>query len=104
MPYDVSTMPSEISFNWDPDTIVGQAMTVEVWRNISAEEKWQWLDEMNSPLNTSVWVTKLLDFECFMTVIVRGSQISAKFIILEEFQRFLRGPVIYGPHVWPRLI
>ena len=103
MSYDVSTMPSEISFNWDPDNIVGRAMTAEVWRNTSSEEKHLWLDELNSPLNTNAWVTKLIDFECFMTVIVRGSQVSAKFIVLEEFQRFLRGPVIYGPHVWARL-
>ena len=103
MSYDVSTMPSEMSFNWDPNSIVGRALTVEVWRNISPEEKYQWLDELNSPLNENAWVTKLIDFECFMTVIIRGSQVSAKFIVLDEFQRFMRGPIILGPHVWPRL-
>ena len=96
-------MPSEVSFNWDPDNIVGRAMTAEAWRNISLEEKHRWLDELNSPLNTNSWVTKLTDFECFMTVIIRGSQVSSKFIFLEDFQRFMRGPIIYGPHVWARL-
>ena len=101
MIYDQTTMPSEEAFNWDPDTIVCKAIIREDWKNVPAHEKNGWLTELHSSLNSNTFVKKLLDFHCFMTVIIRDEQVAAKMIVLENFQRYIQGPILYGPHNWP---
>ena len=101
MIFDQTTMPTEQAFKWDPNSIVGQAIINENWINVPMEEKNRWLTELHSSLNTDTFVSKLLDFDCFMTVIIRDQQVSAKFVMLENFQRFTQGPILYGPLNWP---
>ena len=99
--FDETTQNREESFNWDPRSIVGNAITHEPWRNVSNFEKQSWLVQLNSAHNTNTYVSKLLDLECFLTVILRGEEVLAKFIFLENFQRFNTGPIFCGPLNWP---
>ena len=101
MSFDQTTMPVESTFKWDPQTIVGQAIQNETWKNISQPERLRWLAELNSSYNENTFIVKMLDFECFMAVVIRGQYVGAKMIILEDFQRFLNGPIIEGPYNWP---
>ena len=94
-------MPMDTAFNWDPRTVVGQAITNEPWRNTSTEEKYLWLRQLNSDENTNTFVSKIIDLECFMTVIIRNNTVLSKFIFLDDFQRFVQGPVYMGPYNWP---
>ena len=98
---DETTMAMDTTFNWDPRTVVGHAITTEPWTNHSPEEKMLWLRQLNSDSNTNTFVTKLTDLECFMTVIIRGNTVLSKFIFLENFQRFTQGPTFMGPYNWP---
>ena len=99
--FDVTTMPLDQAVKWDPRTILGQALTVEPWRNHSESEKQHWLSEMNSGRNDDTFVSKLLDFECFILTFIRGPEVFAKFVFLENFQRFVQGPIFEGPYVYP---
>ena len=99
--FDYSTMPLEQAIDWDPNSIAGQAITHEDWKNVQDQEKQQWLAEMNSSKNTDTDVSKLLDFNCFVSVIIRDSKVHAKFIVLSNFDRFTKGPIYFGPYNWP---
>ena len=99
--FDYSTMPMEQAVAWDPTSIAGQAITNEKWKNVPEQEKQSWLMEMNSASNLDTYVSKLLDFDCFVSVVIRGSEVFAKFIVLSDFQRFTEGPIFYGPYNWP---
>ena len=101
MIFDYTTMPLNQAVSWDPNSIVGQAIINEPWRNVPTQEKLAWLSELHSRNNDDTFVSKLMDFECFMTVIVRNHQVSAKFIVLNDFSRFTQGPILYGPYNWP---
>ena len=99
--FDETTMNLEGAVNWDPNTVLGRALTSESWLNISEAEKNEWLNQMNSPTNENTFVSKLLDFRCFLLVIIRGPEVLAKFVHLDNFQRFLEGPIFEGPLNWP---
>ena len=99
--FDMTTQNREESFNWDPQTVVGRAIVNEPWRNVSIFEKQSWLHQLNSGVNDNTYVTKMLDFQCFLTVILRGEEVLAKFIFLDNFQRFIQGPAVSGPLNWP---
>ena len=101
MLFDQTTAPLEQAVNWDRDTVLGQALINEPWRNVSNYEKEVWLAEMNSSANENTFVSKLLDFQCFLLVIIRHDQTLAKFVFLENFQRFTQGPIFEGPYNWP---
>ena len=101
MDFDYTTMPIEAAVKWDPHTIVGKAIQNESWKNISQPERLRWLAELNSSANENTFVVKMIDFNCFMTVVIRDEHVGAKMIILEDFQRFLQGPILYGPYNWP---
>lgn len=101
MIYDYTTMPMDQAVSWDPTSIVGQAIINEPWKNVPRQEKLAWLTELHSRNNYDTFVSKLMDFECFMTVIVRNDQTSAKFVVLNDFSRFIQGPILYGPYNWP---
>ena len=101
MTFDMTTMPLDEAFNWDPNSIVGRAITREPWKNVPWEEKSQWIAELNSNLNVNTFVSKLMDFEAFMAIIVRQDDVLMKIIMLEDFQRFIQGPILYGPYNWP---
>ena len=94
-------MPVERAFNWDPNTIVGRSIVQENWRGVSEQEKSDWLMEMNSNRNLDTFVSKLIAMECFLTIILRDGTYYHKFIVLEDFQRFVNGPAFEGPLNWP---
>lgn len=99
--YDYTTMPTDAPVNWNPGSVLGQAIRQEPWKNVPIQEKHDWIKEMNSERNRDTFISKLLDFECFMAIIVRDDQIQGKIIVLEDFQRFTKGPIFYGPYNWP---
>ena len=99
--FDITTMPLDQAVKWDPLTVLGQALTTEPWKNQSDSEKQHWLSEMNSGRNDDTFVSKLLDFECFILYFIRGPEVFAKFVFLENFQRFVQGPIFEGPYAYP---
>lgn len=94
-------MPLDVAISWDPTSIAGQAIINEDWRGVSAEKKEDFLAMMNSNRNDNTFVSKLLDFDAFMAVILRGPEVYSQIIILDDFDRFTRGPIIEGPYAWP---
>ena len=98
---DHTTMPKDTAFTWDPRTVVGQSITNEPWTGFSEQEKTDWLAKLNCGENDDTFVSKLADFECFLTIIINGGNYQYKFIVLPDFQRFMNGPVIEGPLNWP---
>ena len=102
--YDYSTMPLDQAINWDPQSILGRALIAEPWRRISESDKIRWLAEMDSPANDDAFISKLIDFECFMLVIIREAKVYAKYVFLDNFQRFTQGPIFEGPYNWPNRI
>lgn len=96
--YDHTTQPVDTSFRWDPTTIFGQSLTAEPWIGYTNDERINWLAELNSESNDRVWVSKMTEWRCFCTIILRGDQMLHKFIVLENFQRFIEGPTFEGPH------
>ena len=99
--FDYSTMPLDVAISWDPTSIAGQAIVNEDWKGVSIETKREFLAMMNSNRNDNTFVSKLLDFEAFMAVILRGPEVHSQIIVLEGFQRFIQGPILYGPYAWP---
>ena len=99
--FDYSTMPLDQAFKWDPNSVVGQAIIHEEWKGVNSDTKQAFLEDLMSPNNDDTFLSKLLDFNCFMAIIVRDNKIQGKMIVLENFQRFLQGPVFYGPYNWP---
>ena len=99
--FDQTTMPIDQAIRWDPNTILGRAITQQAWTGVSESEKQIWLEALNDPSNDNTFVSKLLDFEAFLSVIIRGTEVMAKFIVLPDFSEFTRGPIFEGPHNWP---
>ena len=99
--FDQTTMPIEAAFNWDPNTVVGRAISTEDWKGIPNEERLEWIDEMNSGTNDDTFVSKLISWQCFLAIVIRGGCYRYKFIVLEDFQRFVNGPIFEGPMNWP---
>ena len=99
--FDYSTMPIDQAIMWDPNTIAGQAITTEDWIGVTPDEKEEFLAKMNCGTNDNTFLSKLIDLDCFMAVILRGSEVYSQIIVLEDFQRFMRGPIIEGPYNWP---
>ena len=99
--FDYSTMPLDAAISWDPTSIAGQAITNEPWRGVSIETKQAFLAMMNSNQNDNTFISKLIDFDCFMAVILRGPEVHSQIIVLDNFGRFIQGPVFYGPYAWP---
>ena len=93
-------MALDQAVNWDPRTVLGHALTMEPWLRVSESDKEHWLTEMNSGRNENTFVSKLLDFECFMLVIIRGPEVYSKIVFLDNFQRFTQGPTFEGPYNW----
>ena len=99
--FDYTTMPVEGSFTWDPNSIVGKSLMNETWIGYTEQERLAWLAELNSGSNDDTFVSKMIEWECFLTIIIRGGNYRYKFIVLDNFQRFIEGPVFDGPHNWP---
>ena len=99
--FDYSTMPWDAAIAWDPTSIAGQAITNEAWKGVSIETKHEFLAMMNSNQNDNTFISKLLDFDCFLAVILRGPEVHSQVIVLDNFQRFVQGPILYGPYAWP---
>ena len=96
--YDETTMPLEQTLHWDPSTILGRAITQQPWSGVPFEEKQMWLENLNSVTNDRTTISKLVDFEAFLTVIFRGHEVMAKFIVLTNFEDFIQGPMYHGPY------
>ena len=99
--FDMTTMPLDVAVNWDPKTILGQALTDEPWLRIVESDKLLWLDQMNSKHNENTFVFKMLDFECFMLVYIRHHEVYSRVVHLKDFKRFCEGPIFEGPYNWP---
>ena len=99
--FDFTTMPLDHAFNWDPNSIVGQGIINEDWKGVNFDTKQAFLEDLMSCNNDDTFVSKLLDFKCFLAVAIRDNKVYAKMIVLENFQRFLQGPIFYGPYNWP---
>ena len=95
--YDETTMPVEQTLQWDPNTILGRAITQQPWSGVSEHEKQVWLENLNSVMNDRTTISKLVDFEAFLTVIFRGHEVMAKFIVLPNFEDLIQGPMYHGP-------
>ena len=99
--FDYSTMPLDVAISWDPTSIAGRAIMTEPWKGVPRTVRQHWLDMLNSNENDNTFISKLLDYGCFMAVILRGPEVHSQIIVLEDFQRFIQGPIIYGPYAWP---
>ena len=95
--YDETTMPVEQTLRWDPNTILGRAITQQPWSGVPDVEKQNWLENLNSSTNDRTTISKLVDFDAFLTVIFRGHEVMAKFIVLPNFEDYIQGPILYGP-------
>ena len=94
-------MPLEQAIAWDPENIVSQAMLNEDWINVSVQTKRNWVRLMNSGQNDDTFISKLIDFECFLAIVIRDSVVRSQIIVLADFHRFTKGPIFYGPYNWP---
>ena len=100
--FDYSTMPLDQAVSWDPTSIVGQAIIREKWKGVNSDTKRKFLRKLTSKTNVDTFVSKLLDFDCFLAVVIENEQeIHSKIIVLDNFQRFTQGPIYFGPYNWP---
>ena len=99
--FDQTTMPVDQAVRWDPNSMLGRAIIQQPWMGVSDPEKQIWLAHLNNPVNDNTFVSKLLDFEAFLTVVIRGTEVMAKFVIIPDFSELTRGPVFEGPYNWP---
>ena len=99
--YDYSTMPLDQAIAWDPNSIAGQAILTEEWVGTPQSEKLAFLQLLTSTENDDTFLSKLLDFDCFMAIVIRGKEAFYHPIMLRNFQRFCQGPIFYGPYNWP---
>ena len=99
--FDYSTMPLDQAINWDPNSIAGQAIMTESWVGVPESERSAFLAIMNSGSNDNTFLSKLIDFECFMAFVIRGSEVYSHPIVLRDWKRFVQGPIFYGPYNWP---
>ena len=94
-------MPIDTAIKWDPTTVAGQAILTEEWTGVSSAEKNSFLEILTSTTNDDTYLSKWTQFECFMAIVIRQGQVIAKPIMLKNFQRFMEGPIFYGPYNWP---
>lgn len=100
--FDYSTMPLDQAVSWDPTSIAGQAIVNEKWKGVDHDTRQNFLRKLNSKSNLDTFISKLMDLECFLAVIIENeTEIHSRFILLENFQRFIQGPIFYGPYNWP---
>ena len=100
--FDFSTMPLDQAVSWDPTSIAGQAILREKWKGVDRDTRRNFLRKLNSKSNLDTFVSKLMDFDCFLAVVIESeNEIHSKIIVLENFQRFTQGPIFYGPYNWP---
>ena len=99
--FDYSTMPVGHAIKWDPSSLAGQAILNEDWKGVDRDTRNAFIEKLNSTTNDNTFVSKLLEFECFMAIVLRGNEIHSQIIVLENFQRFIQGPVYFGPYNWP---
>ena len=99
--FDYSTMPLRVAISWDPTSIAGRAIESEPWKGVPSVVRQDWLEKLNSKENDVALLSKLLDEGVFLSVIIRGSELHSQIIALENFERFISGPILYGPYDWP---
>ena len=99
--FDFSTMPLDQAINWDPSSIAAQAIITEDWIGTASSEKAAVLQWLMSNSNSNTFLSKLLDYNCFMAIVIRGQEYFYHPIMLRDFDRFTVGPVIYGPYLLP---
>ena len=99
--FDYSTMPIDQAIKWDPTSLAGQAILQEQWKGVTSEVREAFIKKLTSTTNDNTFLSKLIDFDCFMAIILRGNEIHSQIIVLENFQRFLQGPIFFGPYNWP---
>ena len=99
--FDQSTMPLEQAIRWDPESILGRAIAQQRWTGVSDLEKRIWLRKLNDPNNDDTFMVKLLDYQAILMVIIKGTEVRAKFVMLHNFEDFVQGPIFEGPYNWP---
>ena len=99
--FDYSTMPLDQAISWDPNSIAGKAILNEKWQGVTRDAKKKFLEKLTSKSNNDTFVSKLIDFDCFLAVVIKGDEIHSTIIVLENFQRFTQGPIFLGPYNWP---
>ena len=94
-------MPIDQAVKWDSSSIAGQAILAENWKGVDQDTRNAFIRKLTSKTNDNTFLSKLIDFDCFMAIVLRGNEIHSQTIVLENFQRFTQGPIFFGPYNWP---
>ena len=94
-------MPIDQAVKWDSNSVAGQAILAENWKGVDCDTRSAFIRKLTSKTNDNTFLSKLIDFNCFMAIVLRDNEIHSQLIVLENFQRFTQGPIFYGPYNWP---